>query len=71
MSKQLNKSLVEPFEILSRIAKSKEDFSGNKLTWDVLKAKSKTLFSKDLVLMLFVSTIWFFAIFYSFFTYLL
>ena len=64
MPKQLNSTLVEPFEIPSRTAEPKEDITGNRLTWDVLKAKSKTLFSKELVFMLSVSTIWFFAFFY-------
>jgi hypothetical protein len=64
MLKQLNRTLVEPFEIPSRTAETKESFTGNTLTWDKLKAKSKTIFSKELVFMLSVSAVWFFAFFY-------
>ena len=64
MLNQLNKTLVEPFEIPARTAEVKEKFTGNRLTWDLIKAKSKALFSKELVFMLAVSTIWFVAFFY-------
>ena len=64
MLKQLNKTLVEPFEIPSKTVETKENYTGDSLSWDVLKSKSKSLFSPDLVFMLSVSAIWFFAFFY-------
>ena len=64
MLNQLNKTLVEPFEIPSKSVETKENYTGDRLSWDVLKSKSKALFSPDLVFMLSVSAIWFFAFFY-------
>jgi len=65
MSDNLNRTIAEPFGIPSKTADNKESYyKFSDLSWDRIKEKSKTLFTKELVFMLSVSTAWFLTFFY-------
>lgn len=65
MIKNLNRTIAEPFGIPSKTGE--QDKSNNKLSdinWESVKEKTKKLFSKELLFMLSMSCIWFFAFIY-------
>ena len=65
MSDNLNRTIAEPFVIPSKTTDNKESYyKFSDLSWDRIKEKSKTLFTKELVFMLSVSTAWFLTFFY-------
>ena len=65
MPEQLTKPRVKPAKKPSRTFETSEKFTGNRIDWSILEAKNEKLSSGELVFMLSVSTIWFFAFFYS------
>jgi hypothetical protein len=65
MTKQFNSTLVEPFEAPSKAREYKEStHKSHELSWDEIKEKAKSYFTKELVFMLSVSTAWFIAFLY-------
>ena len=65
MSDNLNRTIAEPFGIPSKTTDNKESYyKFSDLSWDRIKEKSKTLFTKELVFMFSLSTAWFLTFFY-------
>jgi hypothetical protein len=65
VSDNLNRTIAEPFGIPSKTIHNKESYyKFSDLSWDRIKEKSKTLFTKELVFMLSVSAAWFLTFLY-------
>jgi hypothetical protein len=60
MLKQFDSTIVEPIDAPSKAREYKESIPKTyELSWDEIKEKAKSYFSKELVFMLSVSAAWF------------